>query len=629
MSGICGICEPGAELRRSSLDAMFAGLALEGERPAQALAGGAMALGVSPRWSFQQVAAVPGVRIAADADLTNFSDLKRVISQKGHDVSRMTMAEVLAWMYVVKGESFLEALSGEFALALWDEREQRLLLAIDRMGVKTLYWRQDGPRLLFASRIGAVRDAQEQSAEINAQAVMQFILAAAIPAPLSIYRGIERLRPGHALIFDRGGVRQQAYWDLEYVESDDHDERRWARDVQQGLREAVHRYAADENLERTGAYLSGGTDSSSVVAFLNERRSPVNTFSIYFSEVAWNEIGYARATAGKFQARHTEACLGVEHAAEAIPKIAEHYDEPFANSSSIGAYWCARVAREKGVETLFAGDGGDELFAGNERYATDKRFQVYHRLPRWLRRGLIEPMVGLLPANGGPLSLPRKYVRRANIPNPRRGFSYSVFLSSPAQEIFDPGLLSEAPPERWLEIYESHFRNARATTELNRHLYMDVKVTIGDNDLRKVVGTAELAGVRARFPLLDHRLAELSGRIPTPLKLKGRRLRYIFKKAMEGILPEVVLRKPKHGFGVPVSLWLLRDPKLNSMMQEILRDRRSRQRGYFQPKFFDKLMNLHQSDYAKYYGEYLWSLVVLELWHRNHYDCTREHVSAD
>ncbi len=629
MSGICGICEPGSELRPSSLDAMFAGLTLEGERPPQAQADGPVALGVAPRWSFQQVGAVPGVRIAADADLTNFADLKRAIAQKGHDVSRMSLAEVLAWSYIVKGADFLEGLDGEFAVALWDEREQRLLLAVDRVGVKTLYWRQDGPRLLFAARIGAVRDAQEEPAEINPRAVMQFILGAAIPAPLSIYRGIERMRPGHVLTYDRGGVRQRAYWDLEYVESRDDDERRWARDLQQGLRDAVHRYAANERLERTGAYLSGGTDSSSVVAFLNERGSPVNTFSIYFSEAAWNEIGYARATAEKFQTRHTEVCLGVEHAAEAIPRIAEYYDEPFANSSAIGAYWCARAAREKGVETLFAGDGGDELFAGNERYATDKRFQAYHHLPRWLRRGLIEPLVGWLPMNDGPLSLPRKYVRRANIPNPRRGFSYSVFLNTPAQEIFDAGLLQEAPPDRWLEIHESHFRHARAASELNRHLYMDLKVTIGDNDLRKVVGTAELAGVRARFPLLDRRLAELSGRIPTRLKLKGRRLRYIFKKAMEGVLPEAVLHKPKHGFGVPVSLWLLRDPKLNSMMQELLQDRRSRQRGYFQPSFFDRLINLHQSDHVKYYGEYLWSLVILELWHRNHYDRTRERVSAD
>lgn len=628
MSGICGICETGAELKRSSLDAMFAGLALEGERPAQALAGGPVALGISPRWAFQQVAAVPGVYIAVDADLTNFADLKRVVSQKGHDVSRMTIAEVLAWLYILKGESFLDALSGEFALALWDEREQRLLLAIDRMAVKTLYWRQDGPRLLFASRVGAVRDAQEQPAEINPQAVMQFILAAAIPAPLSVYRGIERLRPGHLLVFDRGAVRQRAYWDIEYVESDDHDERRWARDVQQGLREAVHRYAADESPERTGAYLSGGTDSSSVVAFLNERLSPVNTFSIYFAEAAWNEIGYARATTERFQTRHNEACLGVQHAAEAIPKIAEYYDEPFANSSSIGAYWCARLAREKGVDTLFAGDGGDELFAGNQRYATDKRFQIYQQVPGWLRRGVIEPLVGLLPEGDGPLSLPRKYVRRANIPNPRRGFSYSVFFSNPVQGIIDPGLLSEVPPERWLEIYESHFRNARATSELNRHLYMDVKVTIGDNDLRKVVGTAELAGVRARFPLLDHHLAELSSRIPTSLKLKGTRLRYIFKKAMEGILPEVVLHKPKHGFGVPVSLWLLRDPKLNAMTRELLSDRRSRQRGYLQPKFYDKLLELHRTDHAKFYGEFVWSPVILELWHRNHYDHIRERVSA-
>ncbi len=607
---------------------MLSALALPGEAHRESLAGRSLALGVARRWPFQQVAAIPGVRIAVDADLSNSRELALFLVGKGLDASGMSLAEQLAWLYDLRGLEFVEHLHGAFSVALWDERAQRLILAIDRLGVKNLYWRRENHRLLFATRPGAILAVQEQPAEVNPVALMQFLLFSVVPAPLVIYRGMEKLCPGFLLIYENGQVRQQRYWDLEYPESENRDVRYWAREVREAVRTAVHRHLDGCAPETSGAYLSGGTDSSSVVAFMNERHSPVNTFSISFEESGFSEIGFARITAERFRTRHHERCISPREAFEAIPKISQYFEEPFANSSAIGAYYCAQLAGEIGVETLLAGDGGDELFAGNERYAKDKFFALYHSLPGWLRQGFIEPMAKLLPQDDGWLSLPRRYIHRARIPNPRRLKSYSLFLSTKPEEVFEAGFLNQVPPDTWMDVAQGHFGAARADNELNRLLYLDVKVTLADNDLRKVAGTAELAGVRVRFPLLDDQLAELSGRIPSVLKLKGFEKRYIFKKAMEGILPHRVLHKKKHGFGVPLGRWLLTDSQLNSLAQDVLCDARTRQRGYFRPGFLDELIALCRRGEADYYGEFVWYLMELELWHRQHLERTREYTLA-
>ncbi len=618
MSGICGICQCGVELSRTNLEPMLSALVLPGETYREVIGGTSLALGVSQRWPFQQVAAIPGVRVAVDADLCNVRELHSVLAREGLDASRMSLAEQLAWLYSLRGLGFVDDVHGAFSLAVWDEKARRLILAIDRLGVKGLYWRREGDRLLFASRASAIGAAQLEPVEVSPAALLQFLLFSVVPAPLTIYRGMEKLRPGFLLIYENGQVRQQRYWDLDYTENENHDLRYWAQEVREAMRAAVHLHLDGCTPDTTGAYLSGGTDSSSVVAFMDERHSPVNTFSISFQEPRYSEIGFAQITAERFRTRHHERCLNPRDAFEAIPKITQCYDEPFANSSVVGAYYCGLLARESGMETLLAGDGGDELFAGNERYASDKRFALYHSLPGWVRQGLIEPMAKLLPQNDGWLSLPRRYIRRARIPNPRRILSYSLFLSKGAEEVFDSGFLAQVPPDTWMGLAEEHFNAARARSELNRLLYLDVKVTLADNDLRKVAGTAELAGIRVRFPLLDYRLAELSGRIPSALKLKGFEKRYIFKRAMEGILPDRVLHKKKHGFGVPLGQWLLQDPQLKSLVEDVLGDARTRQRGYFRRDFFDRLLELHRGEHARYYGEIVWYLLALELWHRQH-----------
>ena len=616
MSGICGICEPGRQFHSSALAPMMEALALSDESERITRAVSSVAFGVSRRWPFQQFASFEGISVLADADLVDSSDLFENRVPPGCK----PYAEAIARQYLRRGTDVLRLLHGAFSLAIWDERSQHLLLSIDRLGIKSLYWRQESDRLLFASRAGAVREVQAASREVNPTAILQFLLFSAVPAPLTSDKGTHKLRPGTFLRFERGRVSEHIYWDLQYPESDDKSVSNWAARLREGMRLAVHRHLRECEPEQTGCYLSGGTDSSSVVAFASEVQHPARSFSVGFQEAGFSEIEFARTTARIYETDHHECWVTPAEAEAAIDKIIDVFDEPFANSSAVGSYYCALLARQNGVATMLAGDGGDELFGGNQRYAQDKRFALYHSVPAWMRRYLVEPLAEILPSDGSKLSLPRKYVRRANIPNPRRILSYGFFLNVSPQDTFVPGFLEEVGLENWLAIPEGHFHAAKASCELNRLLYLDVKMTLADNDLRKVCSTAELAGVNVRYPLLDDKLAELSGEIPAEFKLKGFEKRYIFKQAMKDLLPPEVLYKKKHGFGVPLSKWLLSNDRMREMMEQVLHDSQTRNRNYFQPKFLEKLMTLHKRQ-PGFYGEIVWYLVALELWHRRHFDC--------
>lgn len=627
MSGICGICQSSGQVSRASLELMLKGIQLPDEKQECLIARSQAGFGVMQRWKFQQTCQIQGICLAADADLCNWEELADHLKARGLDSDEITQGEILARLYAAEGWEFIKRLEGAFSIAVWDETSKELLLATDPLGLKTLYWRKEEGCLLFASQVGAVAALQRSSPEVYFPSVVQYFLFSVVPAPLTIYRGTEKLRPGVALRFRDGDARLEQYWDLVYNESGNRDPRYWAAGLRDEMRAAVHRHLDGCKGEETGAYLSGGTDSSSVVSFMAERYPQVNSFSISFPEQGFNEIEFARTTARRFGTRHHERCVEPQDILKAIPLVTSYYDQPFANSSALASYCCALLARENGMNTLLAGDGGDELFAGNERYATDKRFALYHGLPRWFRKGVLEPAAALLPAGDTPLSLPRRYIRRANIPNPRRVFSYNVFLSTDPGEIFEDDFLRAAPADDWLRIAEEHFNQAQASSELNRLMHLDIKIILADNDVRKVSGTAELAGIRVRYPLLDRHLAEFSGRIPTRLKMKGFQKRYIFKKAMQGILPEKVLYKKKHGFGVPIGFWFLRNKELKSLVQDVLNDRKTRQRGYFRAGFYERIADLHQRDHPGFYGEVIWYLVALELWHRQHLECL-SHRSA-
>jgi asparagine synthase (glutamine-hydrolysing) len=340
----------------------------------------------------------------------------------------------------------------------------------------------------------------------------------------------------------------------------------------------------------------------------------VKAFSIGFQEERFNELRYADIAARSFGADHRKYFVSARDCFDALPHVVRAFDEPFGNSSAVATYFCTKLAADHGVRTLLAGDGGDELFGGNERYATERVFTLYHDIPAWLRRGIVEPAANL-PIN---VSLARKvrgYIRRANLPDAERMFSYHFLRDHAVDEVFSDDFLESLDGYDVLTVSNAHYARAPAADHLNRLLYVDVKITLGDNDLPKVTCASELAGVRTRFPFLGREVAEFSGRIPAALKLKRFEKRYLFKQAFAQLLPAEIIRKKKHGFGIPVAFWIKSDPLLRELASDTLFSSRAQQRGYYRPGFVEDLFRKHDETNGTYYGDIIWAILMLELWH--------------
>jgi asparagine synthase (glutamine-hydrolysing) len=553
--------------------------------------------------------------VVADLDLTNEKELRNWTD------CRTGMAQLVAALYAKTGWRFVSRLRGAFAIALWDERNRDLLLAVDHFGVKRLHYLSDRQKIFFASR-ASMLSAMAGGGRPESTAVYNYLNFGFVPAPTSIFGGVVRLAPGHLLKAHAGRATSEPYWDMKYPES-----RVALRDGADALyrltESAVARALDDGASNEAGAFLSGGTDSSTVVGMMTRATDrTVNAFSVGFQENAYDELDYARLAARHFGATHHTRIVAPEDAFALLPRLVDAFDEPFGNNSAIGTYFCVALARERGVKLLLAGDGGDEIFGGNERYRTDRIFARYSDLPRGLRRGVIEPVLMNLPDGGaGLLGKAQRYIRRASLPNPRRFFSYEFFFALEAGRLFTPEFLAAVDLDAPYRVAQACYDRAQATSELNRLLYTDLKLAIGDNDLLKVTRTAELAGVTVRFPMLDLDLVEFTGTLPARLKVRGLEKRYLFKRALRGFLPREILAKHKHGFGVPTSAWLRDHPQFQELARETVLSTRARARGYFRAGVIEDLVDAHRNDTTTpYYGDLLWRILMLELWERRHLD---------
>jgi asparagine synthase (glutamine-hydrolysing) len=332
---------------------------------------------------------------------------------------------------------------------------------------------------------------------------------------------------------------------------------------------------------------------------------------------------YAGAVARSVHAQHREVRLMPARGLLAACRLSTEYDEPLGNSSAIAAYWCAQYARDAGMQALFAGDGGDEILGGNDHYRVDRYFQVYDRIPERFRRLFIDPSISILSSHvRGKPPLPLRYLRRATIPYPRRMFSYTPFFGFPPSSIMVPDVLEAFPPVEWTRIHERHYNLPQTTSVLNRQMYLDLKTAIADNDLRKVVGTAEMAGIRTILPLLDCSLVEFAATIPARYKMRGSKLRYLHRLAMKGLLPEIVLQKQKCGFGIPIGAWMAHDSQWRALVHDVAGDRIKRRLDWINPSFVEMLVSRVETDPK--YGQFVWQWLSLELWCREH---TRMQVS--
>jgi asparagine synthase (glutamine-hydrolysing) len=582
--------------------------------PAHTVCGGDEPLGLfdAGRATFERSEAV---WVVADMDLLNLEELHAVA---GLEPGRPGLLPAL---YELEGPAFVRRLRGPFVLGLWDRRQHHLLLAVDHFGIRRLYY-STGPRgTAFASRLGAVVAAPEQSRVPDPAAIYDYLSFGYMPAPETAFQSVRRLSPGHLCVIRQGSSRIEPFWDMRYRE-EDHREGRAASRIYRLSHQAVGEAVRGLAPVRTGAFLSGGTDSSTVVGLMTRLTGePVNAFSIGFHEDRYDELDYARLAARHFGAILHTRIVKPDDALAALPGLVDVYDEPLGNNSAIGTLFCAALAREHGVSRLLAGDGGDEIFGGNERYRVDQVFARYGRVPAPLRRALLEPVLLKLPADmPGILGRARRYIRRASIPNPRRFYSYEFHVAQNAAELLEPDFLRRVQADAPWQVLEEHFRRPEAASELNRLLYLDLKLTIGDNDLFKVTRTAELGSVGVRFPFLNLPLVEFMGMLPASFKVRGLEKRYLFKRAFRSLLPREILAKRKHGFGVPTAEWLRSHSGIRELARDTLLSARTEQRGYFRRGALEDLFARHDRETAPFYGDILWSVLMLELWHRRHVD---------
>ena len=551
------------------------------------------------------------VLVACDVDLLNEDDLRRSSDLTGDGGGP---AALLSALYERRGARFVEQLRGAFSFVLWDNAERRLIAAIDPFGMKRLVWYRDGDALLIATRVDAVR-AAAPPLEINPRAVQNLVNFSSILGPDTIFTGVQRLMPGTLLVASDDAVRTESYWEMRYGLDGGQDERRLSRELEDVLEGSIAAHQHGLTREHSGAFLSGGTDSSTVVGLMTRTsRAPAKAFSIGFEEEGFSELEFADIAARRFGSEHHKYLVNARDCVEALPAIVRAFDEPFGNSSAVATYFCARLAASTGVTTLLAGDGGDELFGGNERYALDKIFESYFAAPRWIRASL---EAGLsLPMQGSLMHKARGYVRRANLRGIERMLSFQFLRTHDPREVFDTGFLESLSGATVLDIPEHHYTQASARDHLDRLLFVDMKITLADNDLPKVTRMSELAGVETRFPFLDRSVAEFAGRVPARLKVKGFQKRYLFKRAFKDLLPREILQKKKHGFGIPVALWMRSDPAMRELAHDTLMSARAFGRGYFRKSFVEDLFQRHQAGVDTFYGDTLWTFLMLELWHR-------------
>ncbi len=623
MSGICGIVflREGDRLHSAELWPMVRALDVSSQGDGFTINLGSVGMGVQR---------FPG-RLAGVAKVDNHGrsvalafhgslyNLRELFPLEGEDSDPL---KGLLCLYLKEGISLLQRLRGEFSLALWDGLEETLYLATDRFRVHPLFYYQDRDKLVFASRMkGILACPFPVKQTINPEAIVDIVASSIVPTPKTIFREVTKLPPGHVLTYHKGEARLASYWEISFLQADSADEGELARKLKTCLTDTISvRLEGERVSDRIGTFLSGGVDSSTITGVLTQlTKRSIKSFSIGFDEQGFNEINYARITARAFGAEHYEYFVTPSDVRSVIPVLLETFDEPFANASAIPTYFCAKMAWEHGVEVLYAGDGGDELFAGNERYATQRLFEYFHKVPALLREPLLKPLVFALAERlkWEPFVKGKKYIQRASIPYPDRLSSYGFFKMFPIEELFADGLLEvigkNYDPYASVSFY---YFQAPALSELDRQLYIDLKLAISDNDLVKVTRMTEAAGITVRYPFLDHRLAEFAATVPASIKMRGRELRSFFKRTYVDLLPSETRTKKKHGFGLPIPIWIRTDKQLNEMMHELVLSPRSIQRGYFRKKALEELIERHKTDETSFYGTILWNLMVLELWHR-------------
>ena len=563
-------------------------------------------------FDYELLLSAPGIELRFDTRCVRWhvtSTAIMLVFGEPHVDGRRADAEAIDSLLACDLEPW-HRLGERFALVRIDLAAGEMLLASDRFGVWPLMWSRDGGTIALSDRVDSVPTSEVP--RIDPQALFDYVYFHVIPAPRTVLHGVYRLEPATALRLSETETRAQPIWrphfEVAGIERDTLCER-----FRAAVRAAVDQ-AADGSV---GCYLSGGTDSSTVAGMLKHARGNARTFSIGFDTEGYDELEYARITARHFGTDHHEFVVAPDDLVDAVQLVAAHYDQPFGNSSTLPAYYCALMARHHGVDRLLAGDGGDELFGGNVRYARQHTFEAYQRVPAALRRAVIEPLLDNDVAARLPLARKASsYVRQARVPMPARMETYNLLARFGADRVFTDQLLRQSDVSAPSALQERVYARCGGAVLIDRMLEYDWRFTLADNDLPKVIGSAQLAGIEVAFPLLADAVVDLSLGLDGADKVRGATLRPFFKEALAGLLPPQTIAKRKHGFGLPVGPWLVTHKPLRALAYDAvtaLADRHIVRSG-----LVDDLFSRRLEEHSGYYGEMVWVLMILEHWLRAH-----------
>ncbi len=557
--------------------------------------------------------------IVFNGEIYNYLELREKLEKLGHQFYTDSDTEAIIHAYDQYGADCPKHLRGMFAFAIWDERRGELFLARDRVGKKPLLYALINGQMLFASEFSALLLHPDVGREIVPEAIHYYLSFMCVPAPLTAYRQIKKLEPGHTLRFNRRGeVKIERYWQPDFSRKVKITDDEAAEQVVDVLRDAVRvRLMSEVPL---GAFLSGGIDSSAVVALMSELSStPVKTFSIGFEEQDFSELEHARRVAKHVGADHHEFIVRPD-ALEVLPMLIEHYGEPYADSSAIPTYYVSRETRRH-VTVALNGDGGDECFAGYERYAAMRLAETYRTsVPGFIRDSVIGGALDMLPAATGKSRLrqAQRFSSAASLPTSERYLRWvSVFDREAKHDLYTKEFTQQVGGHDALNVLSPWYSAANGSGVVDAALLTDT-MTYLPNDLLTKVDIASMAvSLEARSPFLDHLVIEFAARLPENLKLRALTTKYVLKKALRMLLPPEILNRRKMGFGVPISYWL-RGP-MQPMMRETLLGERSMRRGILRPERVSHLVEEHVSKRADH-AHRLWTLLMLELWFKRFID---------
>jgi asparagine synthase (glutamine-hydrolysing) len=561
------------------------------------------------------------VIVMVNGELYNFREVRTDLEKRGHKFRTQTDVEIVPHLYQIYGDDFVDHINGMFAIALWDSKRKRLVLARDRFGEKPLYYGLFQGKLIWASEPKAILAHPSVDAELNLDALRQYLSYDYVPAPHSIYKGIYKLPAGHILTAENAEIKTRRYWNLTWQKADRKVglngagmETR-ARELRDLLSDAVRmRLVSDVPL---GILLSGGVDSSTVAAFaVQHATEKVKTFSIGFEEDSFDESRYARQVAHHLGTEHYEATLSVDTAADLIDEIGRWLDEPLSDGSLIPTFMLARFVRHH-VTVALGGDGGDELFAGYPMYYGHKVARMYQAVPRFLRSGLIEPVVNRLPVSTKNLSFEyraKRFVRSSGYDTIERHHSWFGSFSVDEQNSL---LTADIKGGSRADVYHGArelLRLCDARDEIERMQFLDLNYYMAEDILTKVDRASMAVSLETRAPFLDPRIGEFAAALPLGFKLRGSTGKYILKRALADLLPHEILHRSKKGFGIPIAEWL--KGRLNPMMHDLLAPERLRRQGLFEPTFVGRMIDEHERGVASHHKQ-LWTVLVFQLWYDN------------